>query len=162
MLCSARSTNGDVGSINGGNDHWLLRLDAAGVLLWERSMGGSLEDTPGDLLHTADGGLATVGFTNSNNGDVAGNHGGLYDVWVLKLSADPTAVHDRDPEEHLALFPNPTHGDALLTYTLVRSANIHIELRDAHAKLVSIVFSGPRPPGQHTLGLPIAAQPAGS
>lgn len=162
VLCTSSSTNGDVGSINGGNDHWLIRLDDAGALLWERSMGGSTEDSPQDLLHTADGGFATVGFTNSNNGDVAGNHGGLYDVWVVKLSTDPTSINAPDPEEHLALFPNPTHSDALLTYTLDRSAHIRIELLDATGKLVSTVFSGPKPPGQHTIGVPVAAQPAGS
>lgn len=87
------SQDGNVTGYHGGyRDTWVVRLGANGNLLWQRALGGS-----GDEFYTAvqvttvngvEGYVIAV-RTDSNNGDVSGNHGGL-DIWVVKLGYDGT------------------------------------------------------------------------
>ena len=65
-------------------DYWLLKFDAIGNLLWQKTFGGSLQDKGSDIVNTLDGGFAVVGQSNSNDGD-ANTSFGSNDFWVLKL-----------------------------------------------------------------------------
>ena len=49
-------------------------------------MGGSYQDDVNSKKQTSDGGYIIAGLTDSNDGDVSGNHGD-YDSWVVKLSS---------------------------------------------------------------------------
>ncbi len=85
----SNSTNGDVTGNHGGFDYWLIRLNAAGALQWEKSLGGSVADEAFGIQQTADGGYVVSGFASSNDGDASGNHGtGTSDTWVVKLASD--------------------------------------------------------------------------
>jgi len=50
-------------------------------------LGGSDEDKAYSIEQTTDGGYIVAGYTDSNDGDVSGNHGYL-DMWVVKLNAN--------------------------------------------------------------------------
>jgi PKD repeat protein len=63
----------------------VVKLTASGVIEWTESFGGTSNDYGKDLLQTTDGGYMITASTNSNDGDVTGNHGGS-DVWVAKLN----------------------------------------------------------------------------
>ena len=78
------STDGDVTGGHGGADVWVTKISATGALQWEKSLGGSGAEAAYSILQTADGGYALAGFTNSNDGDVSGNHGNR-DFWMVKL-----------------------------------------------------------------------------
>jgi len=78
------SNNGNVSDNHGESDYWIVKLDASGNLVWQKCLGGSSWDEAWSVQQTADGGYAVAGFTNSNDGDVRGNHG-YYDYWVVKL-----------------------------------------------------------------------------
>lgn len=56
------------------------------VFDWQQSLGGTSYDAATKILQADDGGYILVGTTNSNNGNVSGNHG-LSDVWVVKVDA---------------------------------------------------------------------------
>jgi hypothetical protein len=81
------SSDGDVGGNYGGQDGWLVKLDASGNLVWEQNYGGEAADIILDLLATSDGGLLMIGYTQSTTGDLSGSNG-LNDLWTLKLSID--------------------------------------------------------------------------
>lgn len=87
---STASADGEVSTALGGVDAWVVRLDATGQLIWERSFGGSAEDVLKGVVLCADGGFALAGYSTSTDGDVVGAHGGK-DGWVVKLdsSGDP-------------------------------------------------------------------------
>lgn len=53
---------------------------------WQRTFGGTLDDTSASIAETSDGGYILCGTTYSNNGHVTGNHGNG-DIWVVKLNA---------------------------------------------------------------------------
>jgi WD40 repeat protein len=82
------SIDGKITGNHGGEDVWVVRLDAAGSLVWQKCLGGSGYDEGRSLCLSSDGSYAVTGSTNTNNdGDVSGFHG-TYDIWVVKLKAD--------------------------------------------------------------------------
>ena len=78
------STGGQVTGNHGGLDGWVVKLDGAGTMQWEKCLGGSQADGLLSVQALADGTYIVAGSTNSNDGDVTGNHGGQ-DFWVVKL-----------------------------------------------------------------------------
>ncbi len=80
------SNDGDVTGNHGGYDYWIVKLNASGVIQWQKCLGGSVTDAAFSVQQIADGGYIVAGSTLSNNGDVTGNHGG-YDIWIVKLDA---------------------------------------------------------------------------
>jgi len=80
------SNDGDVSGSHGNRDIWVVKLTAAGVIQWQKALGGSGFDLGGSIIQTSDGGFVVVGFTKSNDGDVTGNHGGA-DAWIIRLTA---------------------------------------------------------------------------
>ena len=78
------SNDGDVSGNHGYNDAWVLKLDVNGAIQWQKSLGGSGWDGLSSVEQTSDGGYILTGATDSNDGDVSGNHGGG-DVWIIKL-----------------------------------------------------------------------------
>ncbi len=75
-------------------DVLILRIDAAGGLVWQKSYGGSLNDYMYALTPTTDGGFMLVGSSESNDGDVGSNQGGS-DIWVLKIDTNGDLVWSR-------------------------------------------------------------------
>lgn len=80
------STNRDVTPSAFGSEIWVVRLNATGDIQWQKTFGGSGEDYGYCIKQTTDGGFVVAGSSNSNDGNVTGNHG-VFDVWILKLSA---------------------------------------------------------------------------
>ncbi len=78
------SNDGNVKNNHGNNDYWILKLNSAGNVEWKKTYGGSDYDYAISVQQTADNGCIVAGYTNSNDGDVTGNHGG-YDYWIIKL-----------------------------------------------------------------------------
>ena len=90
MLGKTNSTNGNIIGNHGGNDFWLVKTDSAGVLQWQKCLGGTADERGYSVSQTNDGGYIMIGMTSSNNGDVSGNHGGAHDLWVVKTDAAGT------------------------------------------------------------------------
>ena len=81
------SNDGDVNGQHGNQDFWLLRTDASGNLLWQRSLGGSNHEVCYGLAVSTSGYLLACGGTNSTNGQVTGKRG-AYDGWVVSLDGN--------------------------------------------------------------------------
>ncbi|UFH54688.1 hypothetical protein [Spirosoma sp. KNUC1025] len=80
------SNDGDISGFHGLYDYWIVRLNEAGQILWQKTLGGSSAEAAYSLIKTSDGGYAVAGFTYSTDGDViGGNTQPAY--WILKLSA---------------------------------------------------------------------------
>lgn len=103
----SESTDGDVIGNHGENDFWVLRFSLTGTLEWQKSIGGSLEDTALSIHQTLDGGYIVAGFSFSEDGDVTNNQGGA-DCWVVKLISE-LSVDDNEFKNKISLYPNPTN-----------------------------------------------------
>ncbi|MBI3500792.1 MAG: PKD domain-containing protein [Bacteroidetes bacterium] len=80
------SNDGDVGTTKGLDDEWIVKIDSVGNIKWSKTFGGSNDDVAFYLTQTSDSGYAVIGYTNSNDGDVTNNHGGM-DEWLIKLDS---------------------------------------------------------------------------
>jgi hypothetical protein len=65
-----------------------VKLSGSGDIEWEKSLGGSSNDSAISIQQTTDGGYILAGFSYSTDGDVMGHHdsGSYADCWVVKLS----------------------------------------------------------------------------
>ena len=80
------STNGDVTGNHGNSDFWIVKLDSIGVVEWQKSLGGTGDDSAHSIIQTSDGGFVVAGSSSSTNGDITGNIG-FRDYWVVKLNS---------------------------------------------------------------------------
>jgi len=83
---NSSSNDGDITQNNGGVDCWVVKLDTVGNISWQKSLGGTEDDKGWSIQQTSDNGYILAGWSQSNDGDVTGNHGGI-DFWVVKLDA---------------------------------------------------------------------------
>lgn len=87
---SSSNTGTLTGLVNSGNeDAWVIKLDVAGNIGWQKILGGSLYDQLTSIALNSDGSCVLAGGTNSSNtGTLAGiNSNGGYDYWIVKLDA---------------------------------------------------------------------------
>ena len=67
---SSESNDIDVTGNHGNSDYWVVKLDVAGSITWQKSIGGSDHDKAYSIQQTTDGGYIIAGYTQSNDGDV--------------------------------------------------------------------------------------------
>jgi uncharacterized delta-60 repeat protein len=108
------STNGGVTGNHGNNDAWVVKLSSTGSLQWQKALGGTADDYAYSIQPTPDGGYIVAGETQSNDGDVTGNHG-FTDAWVVKLSSTGSlqwqkALGGSNSENANSIQPTPDGG----------------------------------------------------
>lgn len=86
MIGQSYSVPGDP-AYHGGYDVLVVKTDNNANITWERLLGGSGDDFGDNILALPGGGYLAVGYTNSNDGNVSGNHGS-YDAWVFRLDGE--------------------------------------------------------------------------
>lgn len=80
------SSDGDLTINHGMEDLWVAKINSAGVIAWSFSYGGTKDEEGYDIAQSADGGFFVVGWTDSNDGNVSGNHDTYSsDLWALQL-----------------------------------------------------------------------------
>lgn len=62
----------------------VARVSAEGLVIWKTIIGGSMPEQFGDIQPTMDGGYLVTGTTESNDGNITGNHGKM-DFLLAKL-----------------------------------------------------------------------------
>jgi hypothetical protein len=123
LLSKSNSNNGIVTGNHGGeNDAWIIKTNNIGTVQWQRCYGGSGDDEISSIIPTVDGGYLLAGNTNSNDGDVSGNHGASYDGWIVKINAVGTILWQNclggDSNEYLStIIPTSDGGYIACGYT---------------------------------------------
>lgn len=85
------ATNGDVTRMYGGEDIWLLKLSATGILQWQKNFGGTNYDIGMAIKQTVDGGYFVCGGVQSSDSDAKANHG-YWDGILLRLDSTGSIV----------------------------------------------------------------------
>ncbi|WP_346882409.1 hypothetical protein [uncultured Algibacter sp.] len=80
--------------LHAGGDYWAIKLDALGEKEWSKFYGGSLSDTPFDVIQTKDNGYIIIGSSDSNDVDITNNKG-AYDFWIIKISETGTLLWEK-------------------------------------------------------------------
>jgi hypothetical protein len=121
---TTHSINEDVTGNHGQTDAWIVKIDNSGSIQWQKCVGGTHEDSSNGTCVTLDGGIISTGCTNSNDGDVSGNHGG-WDFGVVKLDSESN-IDENIKNYPLHLSPNP--ATSTLNIECPQSQNLNVTL----------------------------------
>ena len=80
------SNDSDIAVFHGNQDYWILKLNNAGSIEWQKSLGGTDKDFSYSVQQTTDGGYIVAGQSISDDIDISGNHG-QEDYWIVKLNS---------------------------------------------------------------------------
>jgi hypothetical protein len=88
FAATTSSTNGDVqNNLNGIEEFWIVRIDSAWNIIWEKCYGGPTQERVKSACLTPDGGVLVIGQAGFNGGQVSGSHGYLGDYWAVKTDS---------------------------------------------------------------------------
>jgi len=86
MAGTSSSNDHDITGNHGNLDCWILKLNSAGEIVWQKILGGTKDDRATDIRELAGGGYIFSGYTESADGDVTNIHGTFnFDCWIVKL-----------------------------------------------------------------------------
>ncbi|MEO8148173.1 MAG: T9SS type A sorting domain-containing protein [Bacteroidia bacterium] len=122
------SNDGDVTGNHGFYDYWVVKLNATGTIEWQKSLGGTNDDRANSIIQTFDSGYIVAGFSNSNDGDVIGNHGD-YDYWVVKLNSSGSiqwqkSLGGTDDDEASSIIQISDSGYVVAGYTFSNDSDV--------------------------------------
>jgi hypothetical protein len=117
---SASGVSGNKTSPNYGDyDYWLVKIDADGNKLWDRSYGGNSSDLLTSVAPTPDGGFLLGGTSESGiSGNKTSVSHGRIDYWVIKVDAAGNKLWEKTfgetGDEHLYSIALTSDGGILL------------------------------------------------
>jgi len=85
MIGISESSDFDITDARGANDFWVVKVTAAGDMLWQKSFGGSESDFAYKIIESSDGNFIITGDTRSSDFDISSFKGNA-DVWVVKFN----------------------------------------------------------------------------
>lgn len=135
------TSNSDAGpqksdASRGDEDYWIIRTDASGTILWDKSYGADSIDYFYSLLQTSDGGFLLGGISRSDMGfEKTENHKGDFDMWIIKTDAMGNILWDQtiggNGEERLNEMQETADGHYVLAGSTASDRdNLDVE-RDA-------------------------------
>lgn len=90
------SVDGDI-SLNpfpdGLSNYWIIMINGSGDIVWDKMYGGNCFERGWDACLTYDGGMVSLGYTCSDDGDIS-NYFGYWDTWLLKTDSLGNKVWD--------------------------------------------------------------------
>ena len=73
LIGATSVSDGDVSINHGWSDIWLVKVDANGTIIWEKTIGGTYSEHANAVIMTADNNLVICGSAKSNDQDFVGN-----------------------------------------------------------------------------------------
>lgn len=85
MVGNSESDDFDITDPKGSYDFWAVKINANGVMLWQKNYGGTGIEIAYGLIKSHDGNYYVIGDTRSSDIDVT-NPKGNADIWLLKIT----------------------------------------------------------------------------
>ena len=99
VVGSTSSIDGDITTGRSGEDSdiWIIKIDANGEKIWDKSYGGSDNERANSINTTNDGNYIISGYATSNDGDIGeGDSNGFQDYWVLKINSNGDLLWEKN------------------------------------------------------------------
>ncbi len=99
---------------NGATDYWMVKLDAADSIVWDKSIGGSSSDNLRSILQLASGNFILGGYSSSGvSGDKTEGTNGQRDYWIMEFSSG--GLYLTEPNlTSVAIYPNPAVNSIII------------------------------------------------
>lgn len=83
------SNDGDVSGNHGFLDYWIIKLDSAANIEWQKTLGGTHLDQAYSIIQANDYGYIVAGFSYSDDGDITSHLGTttFNDYWIVKIDS---------------------------------------------------------------------------
>jgi hypothetical protein len=92
VIAAVTTSNDIAGTVyHAAEDMLIIKLNADGNIVWQKTPGGSMSERAKAIVSTPDGGCMVLGYTNSSDGDLPTKHNSS-DVWIMKLNANGSLV----------------------------------------------------------------------
>lgn len=97
IIGQTQSNDGDISFSHGSLDGWLIKTDAFGDFLWEKTFGGSSGDAfYRGFLEQQNGNLFLIGSSTSNDGDISNDpYSESTDYWLVKVDSIGNIIWDK-------------------------------------------------------------------
>jgi hypothetical protein len=140
------SNDGDITSNHGLFDALVIKLDALGNIVWQKTYGGSQIENAFDLIQTDEGGYIVAGTSQSNDGQVSQNQGSV-DVWIFKIDASGTIEWEKTfggstVDFITSIIKTSDNGFAIVGHTFSNDGDILQNQGNADAWIVKISNTG--------------------
>ncbi|MGJ8661128.1 MAG: T9SS type A sorting domain-containing protein [Bacteroidota bacterium] len=91
------SSNSDISgnkteNSRGGDDIWIVKTDNNFNVIWDKTIGGSLNDNEIEVLLADDNFFITANSTSNISGEKTSNNFGSFDIWMICLDLNGTIV----------------------------------------------------------------------
>jgi len=89
--------NGDISQVTKGSfDFWVVKLDAGGIMQWNKRYGGTEAEVLTAIVKSDDGGYLLGGFSTSDvSGDKTEPSWGFSDYWIVKIDSAGAILWDK-------------------------------------------------------------------
>lgn len=94
MIGSSESDDFDITAPNGSYDFWVVKINAEGTKVWEKSFGGSEIDVGYAIATSGDGKYIIVGDSRSSDGDIS-NAKGNADLWMIQIDDNGNLIWEK-------------------------------------------------------------------
>jgi hypothetical protein len=102
---STNSNDGNVSGLHGLTDFWIVEIDNIGEIVWQKCLGGSLEDYSFQIENTSLTESVIIGVSASNDFNVTGNNGDK-DFWVVEIDTE-VGLNEITISDSTTIYPNP-------------------------------------------------------
>lgn len=90
------SEDGDISYSHGSSEFWIIKIDSAGYLLWEKTFGGSSGEFCTRILDNLDNCFYLIGNSISSDGDISYDpYPGSNDIWIVKIDSTGNIIWDK-------------------------------------------------------------------
>ncbi len=135
-----------------GVDVLLIKTDASGNLIWQRTFGGVASEGMANIITTSDGGYAMSGSTSSFSQ--------ANDIYFIKTDNQGLFIEvEENPMEYpisyrlMQNYPNPFNPRTFIQYQIPSSARVVLQIYNIRGQLVQTVVDEMQQTGDYTIPL---------
>jgi hypothetical protein len=138
--------------VAGGLDFYIFKFGVEGDFRWSMATGRSSADADGmAILQTGDGGYLAVGPSYSSRR-------GLYEIYLVRLAADPVGISDNDAAIHLPSgcnleqnYPNPFNASTVIKFVLEGNSTVDLTIYDLLGRKITTLMSDGQDSGAYAV-----------
>lgn len=104
-------------------DAWIVKLNASGTVLWDKTIGGLGYDGASNIIKKQDNSfLMAGGSRSSNSGDIEVTNNGYEDYWLVELNPEVLSNTNSTLFSDFVVYPNPTDDSINIVFGELQEA----------------------------------------